>query len=115
MQRKEVALQTSGSTGSVSSLGSAVLPSASSSPAAQPPQQSSRVEVPLDIFYPEFEQIRATGILPTGQPAPRPGGYPAYLYGGSQKVGVGRLQLGPLTALHLTSHALLVNLIHHWR
>ena len=25
-----------------------------------------------DVFYPEFEQIRATGMLPTGQPVPRP-------------------------------------------
>jgi len=34
-----------------------------------------RAEVPLDIFYPEFEQIRATGVLPTGQRLP--GYYPA--------------------------------------
>lgn len=27
-------------------------------------------EIPLEAFYPEFEQIRATGILPTGQPVP---------------------------------------------
>ena len=27
-------------------------------------------EIPLEAFYPEFEQIRATGILPTGKPVP---------------------------------------------
>ncbi|GAB4821255.1 hypothetical protein N2152v2_008301 [Parachlorella kessleri] len=41
--------------------------------AAQPPKrEESRKEVPLDIFFPEFEQIRATGLLPNGQPAPMP-------------------------------------------
>lgn len=29
-----------------------------------------RPEVPLDVFYPEFEHIRATGILPNGKPVP---------------------------------------------
>lgn len=27
-------------------------------------------EIPLEAFYPEFEQIRATGMLPTGKPVP---------------------------------------------
>lgn len=27
-------------------------------------------EIPLEAFYPEFEQIRATGFLPTGKPVP---------------------------------------------
>lgn len=33
-------------------------------------QEPSKPEVPLDAFYPEFEQIRATGMLPTGAPVP---------------------------------------------
>ncbi len=27
---------------------------------------------PQDVFYPEFEQIRSTGMLPTGKPVPLP-------------------------------------------
>ncbi|KAK2078830.1 hypothetical protein QBZ16_003670 [Prototheca wickerhamii] len=57
-------------------------PSSSASPASSSPEQGSsrpkpapRLEVPLDIFYPEFQTIRATGMLPTGQPVPPPG-YP---------------------------------------
>lgn len=41
-------------------------------------KKEERREVPLDIFFPEFEQIRATGLLPNGQPALvplRPQGY----------------------------------------
>jgi len=44
-------------------------------PPPPPPPVVHRAEVPLDIFYPEFEQIRATGVLPTGQRLP--GYYPA--------------------------------------
>jgi hypothetical protein len=33
-------------------------------------QEPPKPEVPLDAFYPEFEQIRATGMLPTGAPVP---------------------------------------------
>ena len=36
-----------------------------------------------DIFYPEFEQIRATGILPTGQPVPLHAFPPSYGSAGS--------------------------------
>lgn len=45
-------------------------PAAASSP-PKPPVR--REPVPLDVFFPEFEQIRATGLLPNGQPVPRPG------------------------------------------
>ncbi|KAL4853917.1 putative ADP-ribosylation factor GTPase-activating protein AGD14 [Chlorella vulgaris] len=41
-------------------------------PKAQPVRSASRPEVPMDVFYPEFEHIRATGMLPTGQPVPLP-------------------------------------------
>jgi hypothetical protein len=36
----------------------------------QPPTEAipGRKEISLDTFYPEFETIRATGVLPTGQP-----------------------------------------------
>jgi hypothetical protein len=40
--------------------------------APQPMKKEERREVPLDIFFPEFEQIRATGLLPNGQLAPMP-------------------------------------------
>ncbi|KAH7618963.1 putative ADP-ribosylation factor GTPase-activating protein AGD14 [Nannochloris sp. 'desiccata'] len=33
-----------------------------------PPVIPGRKEISLDTFYPEFESIRATGVLPTGQP-----------------------------------------------
>jgi hypothetical protein len=33
-------------------------------------QEPPKPEVPLDAFYPEFEQIRATDMLPTGAPVP---------------------------------------------
>jgi len=38
-------------------------------PAPSPPSVlPDRKEISLDTFYPEFESIRATGVLPTGQP-----------------------------------------------
>ncbi|KAL6770070.1 hypothetical protein ACKKBG_A33475 [Auxenochlorella protothecoides x Auxenochlorella symbiontica] len=40
-----------------------------------PPKPAPRPEVPLDVFYPEFDVIRATGRLPNGRPVPPPG-YP---------------------------------------
>jgi hypothetical protein len=55
------------------SAGTGTAPSsAGSSPPKprQPVRSTSRPEVPMDVFYPEFEQIRATGMLPTGKPVP---------------------------------------------
>ena len=36
---------------------------------------------PQDVFYPEFEQIRATGLLPTGRPVPGMAPPPPWGYG----------------------------------
>ncbi|KAL4447839.1 hypothetical protein ABPG75_005058 [Micractinium tetrahymenae] len=83
--------------------GASATTSASNSPSKQQQQQpkqpvrsASRPEVPMDVFFPEFEQIRATGMLPNGQPVPLPAFPPSYA--GAAPRGAGPAAVAPYAA-----------------